>query len=175
MRFVETEVGGAFVVEVDPHEDERGFFARTFSVEEFEQRGMRLRTVQASVSYNHVKGTLRGMHYQVPPAAESKLVRCTSGAIHDVIVDLRPDSPTYLRHAAVRLSAANRRGLYIPECVAHGFQTLADATEVEYQISTAHSPEHARGAPYGDPAFGIEWPLPVAVISEKDRTWPAWR
>jgi dTDP-4-dehydrorhamnose 3,5-epimerase len=171
MRFVETAVAGAFIVEIEAHEDDRGFFARTFSVDEFEQRGLSSRMVQASVSYNHSKGTLRGMHYQVPPAAECKLVRCTSGEIHDVIVDLRPDSPSYLEHAAVRLSAQNRRGLYVPECVAHGFQTLSDGTEVEYQISQVHSPEHARGLPYDDPAFGIHWPLPVAVISEKDGSW----
>jgi dTDP-4-dehydrorhamnose 3,5-epimerase len=174
MRFVETEVRGAFLLEIEPHEDERGFFARTFSADEFGDRGLSTRIVQTSVSYNHRSGTLRGMHYQVPPAAECKVVRCTRGEIHDVIVDLRANSPTYLKHAAVQLSSDNRRGLYIPESVAHGFQTLCDDTEVEYQISEFHSPENARGLPYDDPALNIDWPIPVTVVSQKDRSWSAY-
>jgi dTDP-4-dehydrorhamnose 3,5-epimerase len=133
---------------------------------------MNTSVVQASLSYNRCRGTLRGMHYQTRPYAECKLVRCTSGEIYDVVLDLRPDSPSYLEHSAVRLSADNRSSLYIPECVAHGFQTLRDATEVEYLISEVHSPEHAGGVPYDDPTFGIDWPLPVEAISERDRSWP---
>jgi dTDP-4-dehydrorhamnose 3,5-epimerase len=167
-----TAIDGAFVIEIERLEDDRGFFARTFDLDAFTERGLDPTILQASISFNRRRGTLRGMHFQVAPAEETKLVRCTAGAVHDVIVDVRPDSPSYLQKVAVELSAENRTALYIPGTVAHGFQTLADDTEVEYQIGQRFSPDHARGLPYDDPAFGIEWPLEVSVISEKDRSWP---
>lgn len=172
MRFSETEIGGAWVVEIEPHTDDRGFFARTYDTDAFAAHGLDPRIAQASVSFNHRRGTLRGLHYQAAPAEETKLVRCTAGAIHDVIVDLRKDSPTYLASVTVEMSAENHTALYIPGTVAHGFQTLIDGTEVEYQIGTPFSPEHGRGLAHDDPAFGIEWPLPVSVISATDRSWP---
>lgn len=172
MRFVETRLAGAFVVSVEPHQDERGAFARTYCAREFEAAGLSPTIAQASVSVNHSRGTLRGMHYQAAPAGEIKLVRCTAGAIFDVIVDLRPDSPTYLQHVAVELSADNRTALYIPELFAHGFITLRDDTEVFYQISEFYAPGHGRGLRYDDPALAIEWPEPVRVISDQDRAWP---
>ena len=173
MLFTELPVEGAFVIEPERHEDERGFFARVFDQDEFEARGLHPHINQSSISYNRRRGTVRGMHFQVAPAEETKIVRCTGGAVHDVIVDVRPDSPTYLQQAVVELSAANRTSLYIPRTVAHGFQTLADDTEVEYQIGQPFSPEHARGLRYDDPALAVEWPLPVTVISDKDRAWPS--
>jgi dTDP-4-dehydrorhamnose 3,5-epimerase len=163
---------GAFVVEIDPRRDERGFFARTFCRDEFRARGLVDDFPQCSISFNARRATLRGMHYQEPPYAEVKLVRCTQGAIHDVIVDLRPGSPTRRRWVAVELSAGNRKALYIPEGLAHGFLTLEDETEVFYQISRPHRPEAARGVRYDDPAFAIRWPVPPAVIAERDRSYP---
>ena len=172
MIFHETGVAGAYVIELERREDPRGFFARTFCAEEFEAHGLKPAVAQANMSFNHKAGTLRGMHYQLPPAAETKLVRCTAGAIHDVIVDLRPDSPTYLRHVAVDLTAENRLALYVPEMFAHGFITLTDGAEVAYQVGEFYTPGMERGIRYDDPLLGISWPRDVAVISEKDAAWP---
>jgi dTDP-4-dehydrorhamnose 3,5-epimerase len=151
--------------------DERGFFARTLCARELADQGLKHVFVQCSISFNNRKGTLRGLHYQTPPHEEVKLVRCTMGAIYDVIVDLRPASPTYLKYFAVELSQDNRKMLYVPEGFAHGFQTLADRTEVFYQISEFYHPEHSAGHRWDDPAFGIDWPLEVSVISERDRRY----
>jgi dTDP-4-dehydrorhamnose 3,5-epimerase len=172
MRFTPTKLKGAFIVEVEPHEDSRGFFARTFCAREFGERGLAASFVQCSVSLSRERGTLRGLHFQRPPAAEAKLVRCTAGALYDVIVDLRPESPTHLQHLGVELTARNRRGLYMPEMFAHGFLTLEEETEVFYQISEFYAPDLAAGIRHDDPKLGIKWPLPVAVISEKDSNWP---
>lgn len=172
MRFAETPIPGAFVVEAEPRADERGFFARTWCREEFETRGLEPRLAQCSVSYNRHAGTLRGMHYQKAPHAEAKLVRCTVGAVYDVLVDLRPDSPAYLHWFGAELTAANRRGLYVPVGVAHGFQTLADDTEVFYQISEPYHPELAGGVRWDDPALGIRWPLADPILSPRDRSFP---
>jgi dTDP-4-dehydrorhamnose 3,5-epimerase len=170
--FTETALRGAFVVELDPLRDERGFFARSWCANEAADHGIDPRVVQCNVSFNRAKGTLRGLHYQVAPHAEAKLVRCTQGAVHDVIVDLRPDSPTYLGHVGLLLSAENRKMLFVPEGFAHGFLTLADDSEVFYQMSEFYSPVAARGVRWDDPAFAIEWPAPVAVISDRDRSYP---
>jgi dTDP-4-dehydrorhamnose 3,5-epimerase len=175
MRFTEAPLAGAFVVDAQRFGDARGFFARTFCEREFRERGLNPRVAQANVSYNERRGTLRGMHYQRPPHAEAKLVRCTRGAIHDVIIDLRPGSATYLGHFAVRLDEDNRTMLYVPEGFAHGFLTLADGTEVTYQMSAEYSPDHGAGVRYDDPAFGIRWPELVQVIVERDRTYPDFR
>ena len=172
MRFVELPLAGAFRVELERHADDRGYFARTYCAREFAAAGLEPAVVQASISWNARRGTLRGMHWQAPPHAEAKLVRCAQGRIHDVVVDLRPGSPTYLRHAAVELSAAEGNALYIPPGLAHGFLTLVDGCQVHYQMSTFHAPEAGRGARWNDPAFGIEWPAPVEVVSERDRSWP---
>ena len=173
MRFVETDLPGAFAIEPEPFADERGLFARTFCAREFAAHGLRDRLVQCSTSYNRRAGTVRGMHWQVAPHAEAKLVRCTAGAILDVIVDLRPGSPTRGRHAAVELDAASRRMLYVPEGFAHGFQTLRDDTEVFYQMSAAFAPDAARGFRFDDPAQALPWPLPVACASPRDLALPA--
>jgi dTDP-4-dehydrorhamnose 3,5-epimerase len=172
MRFTETKVAGAYLVEPEQLADERGFFARTWCAEEFADHGLNPRLAQANISFNHRKGTLRGMHYQAEPHAEAKLVRCTRGAIFDVAVDLRPGSPTHRAWYGVELSADNRAMLYVPEGCAHGFLTLADATEVAYQMSAPFAPEAARGVRFDDPAFGIEWPGEVLVINERDRGYP---
>jgi dTDP-4-dehydrorhamnose 3,5-epimerase len=172
VRFIETKLTGAFIVEPEPHEDSRGFFARTFCAREFAEHGLESRLLQCSISVNRKSGTLRGLHYQLPPACEVKLLRCTAGALLDVIVDLRPSSPTYLQHISVELSARNRCSLYVPELFAHGFQTLEDETEVFYQMSEFFAPALAAGLRYDDSRLGIQWPLPVAVISDKDLTWP---
>lgn len=172
MTFRETTLKGAFTIDLDRVTDERGFFARSWCVKEFEANGLETRLVQCNVSFNRLRGTLRGMHYQVAPAAEVKVVRCTQGAIHDVIADLRPDSPTYKRTFSVLLSAENRRMLYIPKCFAHGFLTLTDDAEVFYQMSEYYVPECARGFRWDDANFGISWPDPVRIISEKDRAYP---
>lgn len=172
MRFEPTKLSGAFIVETEPHEDSRGCFARTFCAREFSEQGLASVFVQSSISFNRKRGTLRGLHCQRPPACEVKLVRCTAGALYDVIVDLRPNSPTYLQHIGVELTARNRRALYVPEMFAHGLQTLEDETEVLYQISAFHAPDKATGIRYNDPKLLIQWPLPVAVIAEKDRNWP---
>ncbi len=172
MKFIATVLSGAFVIEPEPFEDERGLFARTFCGREFAERGLVTTFVQCSTSMTRKRGTVRGLHFQQPPAVEAKLVRCTAGAIHDVIVDLRPGSATYLRHVAVELTAANRRSLYVPPLMAHGFQSLEDNTEVSYQISEFYAPEKSTGLRPDDPALGIAWPLPVTLMSEKDRQWP---
>jgi dTDP-4-dehydrorhamnose 3,5-epimerase len=168
MIFNETPFKGAYIIEIEPHTDDRGFFARTFCVREFQQHGLDAATVQCNVSFNLESGTLRGMHFQAPPVSESKLVRCVRGGIHDVIVDLRTQSPTYRRHFAVALSANNRRALFIPKSFAHGFQTLCDETEVEYQMSEFYTRGFGCGFRFDDPAFAIQWPLPVTIISEQD-------
>ena len=173
MIFKDTAVRGVYVIEPERLEDLRGFFARTWSGRELEERGLDARIAQCSISYNHRAGTLRGMHYQAPPHAEVKIVRCTSGSLHDVALDLRPDSPTYLRHAAVVLSARARNMIYIPEGCAHGFQTLEDGTEVFYQISAAYEPSAARGVRWDDTAFGIAWPETAErIMIERDRSYP---
>lgn len=171
MLFAETPLAGSYIIDIERREDARGFFARTFCARDFEERGLNATIAQCNVSYNRARGTLRGMHYQEAPAAETKLVRCTGGAIHDVIIDLRPDSPTYLRHVAVELTADNRRSLYIPEGFAHGFQTLTDSAEVTYQSGEFYAPGHERGLRHDDPALAITWPLPVSTIADKDRAW----
>jgi dTDP-4-dehydrorhamnose 3,5-epimerase len=172
MQFTETRVRGAFAIDLDPRTDERGFFARAWCRNEFQKQGLTAQIAQVNVSSNPEKGTLRGLHFQLPPFQEAKTVSCTQGALYDVVVDLRPDSPSFLRWAAVELTAGNRRMFYIPEGCAHGFQTLAAETEVLYFISEFYSPAHARGVRYNDPAFGIDWPLPAAALSEADRNWP---
>ncbi|GAA5534554.1 dTDP-4-dehydrorhamnose 3,5-epimerase [Deinococcus aluminii] len=172
MIFTETKLPGAFIIDLEVREDDRGGFARTFCREEFAAHGLKPDVVQANLSYNHRAGTLRGMHYQLPPAAETKLVRCTRGAILDVIVDLREDSPTYLQHVAVELTAENRRALYVPELFAHGYQALTDGAEVVYQVGEAYTPGFERGLRHDDPRLGLTWPLPVTVISPKDAAWP---
>ena len=171
MIFTETALKGAFIIEPEIIEDERGFFARTWTDKEFGGHGLNPRVAQVSISFNKVRGTIRGMHYQIPPHAEAKLVRCTAGAVYDIIVDLREDSPSRYRWFAVELTARNRSMIYIPEGFAHGYQTLEDSTEVLYQISEYYHPESARGFRFDDPVFGVKWPLPVSVISERDRSY----
>jgi dTDP-4-dehydrorhamnose 3,5-epimerase len=173
VRFLETRLTGAYVVEPQLIEDERGFFARAWCEREFRERNLASRMVQANISGNRKRGTLRGLHYQTAPHEEAKLVRCTRGAIYDVIVDLRPGSASHAQWLGVELTADNRRMLYIPGGFAHGYQTLADDTEVAYQVSEFYAPDAERGARWDDPAFGIEWPITDDVlISEKDRAWP---
>ncbi len=192
MKFTELPLSGAYLVEIEPRADERGFFARTFCTTEFEEQGLETCVAQCNVSFNKLGGTVRGMHYSaasaeemttggVLPAAispsersagEIKLVRCTRGAVLDVLIDIRPGSPTYLRHAAVELTGENRSALYIPVGFAHGFQTLEDETEVFYQMSSLYSPGNDRGLRHDDPSLAIAWPLPVAMISARDLAWP---
>jgi dTDP-4-dehydrorhamnose 3,5-epimerase len=172
MEFHSTKLLDAYLIQIEPARDNRGFFARTFCVEEFAAHGLETSFPQHSISFSARKGTLRGMHYQLEPRSEAKLVRCTQGAILDVIIDIRPNSPTYRRWQEFELSNANRRQLYIPKGFAHGFQTLGDDVEVNYLISTPYASELARGIRYDDPAFGISWPLSVTEISEKDARWP---
>jgi dTDP-4-dehydrorhamnose 3,5-epimerase len=172
MIFKPAPLPGVFVIEPEPHQDSRGMFARTFCSSEMEEHGLKTRFVQCNISFNYLKGTLRGLHWQEAPASECKLIRCTSGALYDVIIDMRPWSPTYLQHFGIELNAANRRMLYIPDLFAHGYQALADNTEAAYQVTEFYTPQTERGVRYDDPAFGIQWPLPVAEISEKDRSWP---
>jgi dTDP-4-dehydrorhamnose 3,5-epimerase len=172
MHFIETKLSGAYLIEPELLEDSRGFFARTWCRRELQQRGLNPRLAQCSISFNKRKGTLRGMHYQTPPFAEVKLVRCTMGAVHDVIVDLRPESTTFKEHLGVELTALNRLMLYIPEGFAHGFVTLEDNTEVLYQMSEFYSPSHAKGFRWNDPAFKIPWPIEVHTLSDRDRDFP---
>lgn len=172
MIFQPTPLAGAFVVELERRKDERGFFARSFCQQEFERHGLNPRIAQCNVSFNAKRGTLRGMHYQAKPHEEAKLVRCTHGGVWDVIVDLRPDSRTFKLWHGVELSAENGRALYIPEGMAHGFQTLTDDAELLYLMSQFYHPESARGARWDDPAFGIDWPLANPHMSERDRTFP---
>lgn len=173
MIFTETSLAGAFVIDLVMRTDNRGFFARTFSRDEFVARGLDPVVTQANVSFNHRKGTVRGMHFQFPPAAETKLVRCTRGVVVDVIVDLRPESPTFLEHTVVELSADNRRSLYVPKRFAHGYQVLEDGTEVIYLTSEDYAPQYEGGLAYDDPGLGITWPLAVTEMSSKDRAWQA--
>jgi dTDP-4-dehydrorhamnose 3,5-epimerase len=175
VRFTETPLSGAFVVELDLLADERGHFARTFDVSEFAEHGLDPAVVQCNTSFNTRRGTLRGMHYQADPDGEAKLVRCTRGSIYDVAVDLRRDSGTRGRWYGAELSASSGRMLYIPTGMAHGFQTLEDGTEVHYQMSHHYVPEAARGVRFDDPAFGIEWPLPDPIVSERDRQYADFR
>lgn len=171
MRFVETPLQGAYIIELEPVRDERGFFARSWCADEFRARGLNTEWRQASVSYNKARGTLRGMHYQEPPYAEMKLIRCTRGAIYDVIVDLRPDSGTFKHWTAVELTGDNRKALYVPKGFAHGFQTLEDQTEVLYQISEAYHPEYSRGVRWDDPALEIIWPLQAGFVASRDESF----
>lgn len=172
MNFEPTGLDGAWILHLHRHGDERGFFARAWCADEFRRQGLNPMLAQCSLSYNRRAATLRGMHYQAAPAQEAKVVRCTSGAIHDVLVDLRPESPSYRQWVARELTADNRESLYVPEGVAHGFLTLSEHAEVLYLISRAYAPALARGVRWDDPAFGIEWPRTPAVISERDRSYP---
>ncbi len=172
MHFVALEIPGAWRIEPERLADARGFFARTFCARQFAARGLETALVQCSISYNHRKGTLRGMHYQAAPHAEAKLVRCTRGAVYDVIVDIRPESPTFRRWVGIELSADNRHMVYVPEGCAHGFLTLTDQAEVFYQMSAYYEPGAARGFRWDDPAIGIVWPGPVAVMSARDQALP---
>ena len=173
MIFKETQLAGAFLIELERFEDQRGFFARAYDEKEFRDHGLTPRVVQCNVSYNEHEGTLRGMHYQATPHEEAKLIRCTRGAIYDVIVDLRPSSPTYARWTGEELTADNRRMLYVPEGFAHGYQTLEAGTETFYQVSEFYAPQAERGVRWDDPLFGIEWPKTGRrVISDKDAAWP---
>jgi dTDP-4-dehydrorhamnose 3,5-epimerase len=173
MIFTETKLRGAFVIDIERRDDERGFFARAWCQEEFAARGLSTHLVQANISFSQRAGTLRGLHYQVKPHEEVKLVRCTRGAVYDVIVDLRPESSTYLQWVSVELTADNRTMLYVPEGLVHGYQTLTDKAEVLYQVSQVYSPESERGVRWDDPAVGIEWPrIDPRIISAKDKSWP---
>jgi dTDP-4-dehydrorhamnose 3,5-epimerase len=167
--FTETKLKGAFVIDIERREDARGFFARTFCQEEFKAHGLKPIVAQASIAHNRLKGTLRGMHFQYPPAAETKLVRCTKGAILDIIVDLRPESPTYLQHVSLELTEDNQVSLYVPERFAHGYQALQDDTDASYCMGELYTPNAEGGLMYDDPRLGLTWPLPVSVISEKDQ------
>jgi dTDP-4-dehydrorhamnose 3,5-epimerase len=176
MIFTPTELDGAYLIDLDRREDDRGFFARAWCERELAEQGLSTRIEQCNVSFNHSRSTLRGLHYQSAPHAEVKLIRCTRGAIYDVIVDLRPDSPTWKRWLGVELDAENRRMLYVPEGFAHGYQTLVDATETFYQVSASYAPDAEGGVRWDDPAFAIEWPDPEgALLSDKDRSWPDYR
>jgi dTDP-4-dehydrorhamnose 3,5-epimerase len=172
MIFNETVLAGAFIIELERREDDRGFFARTFCQKEFADHGLKTTIAQTNTAFNAMRGTLRGMHFQYPPAAETKLVRCTRGSILDIIVDLRPESPTYLQNIEVELTADNHRALYVPERFGHGYQVLEDVTETSYQVGEFYAPGHEGGLRYDDPELGLSWPLPVTEISEKDRVWP---
>ncbi|MPZ54308.1 MAG: dTDP-4-dehydrorhamnose 3,5-epimerase [Acidimicrobiia bacterium] len=171
MIFKETELVGAFIIDVEPHADDRGFFARAFCQKEFEEHGLKAEIAQANIAFNRFKGTLRGMHFQYPPKAETKLVRCTRGAIVDIIVDLRPESETFLEHVSVELTADNHRALFVPERFAHGYQVLEDDTETSYQVGEFYAPETEGGLRHDDPRLGLQWPLPVTEMSEKDEKW----
>ena len=169
MIYTETNLKGAFVIDLERREDTRGFFARTFCQNEFKSHGLKPIIAQANLAHNIKKGTVRGMHFQFPPAAESKLVRCTRGAILDIIVDLRPESETYLQHVRVELNEDNQRALYVPERFAHGYQALRDNTDTSYQVGEFYTPSAEGGLMFNDPRLRLEWPLPVTVISEKDQ------
>jgi len=171
VKFTETDLKGAFLIDLEKREDDRGYFARMFCQNEFRDHGLEPVIAQANIGSNRRRGTLRGMHFQYPPAAETKYVRCTRGAVHDVIVDLRPESPTFLRHIAVELSAENGRGIYIPRRFAHGYQALADDTETTYMVGEFYAPQDEGGLPYDDPRLGISWPLPITEMSPKDAAW----
>src|SRR5246500_1081949 len=169
MIFTPTKLKGVYIIDLERREDERGFFARAFCQKEFESHGLKPTIAQANVAFNFKRGTLRGMHFQFPPYAETKLVRCNRGAILDIIVDLRPESPTYLDHISVELTEDNNRALFVPERFAHGYQTLRDNTDTSYQVGEFYAPDYESGLMHDDPRLGLEWPLPVAVISNKDQ------
>jgi dTDP-4-dehydrorhamnose 3,5-epimerase len=171
MIFTETRLKGAFIIDLDRKTDERGFFARAFCQKEFRDHGLKSVIAQANIASNARRGTLRGMHFQYPPAAESKLVRCTRGAILDIIVDLRPESPTYLEHISVELNEENMTALYVPERFAHGYQVLRDNTDTSYQVGEFYTPNAEGGLRYDDPRLGLKWPLPASVISAKDQAF----
>ena len=171
MKFIETKLKGAYIIEFQPVEDERGFFSRTFCIDEFKKNRIHFNIVQCNISYNKKRGTLRGMHYQIARHEEAKIVRCTIGALYDVIIDLRPDSGTFTKWVAFELTAENRRMLYVPEGFAHGFQTLEDNTEVLYQMSESYHPECARGVRWDDPVFGIEWPKVGPILLSRDKNY----
>ena len=172
MRFSETKIQGVWVIEPDKHEDERGHFFRAWCLKEFEEHGIQFHPVQANMGFSLRKGTLRGMHFQVAPALEAKLIRCTRGAMFDVALDMRADSATYGKWESVELTADNGKMLFIPEQCAHGYETLEDLTEMHYMASQAYAPAAARGVRFDDPAFGVQWPLNPLVISAQDRNWP---
>ena len=172
MKFTALDLAGAFRIELEPASDERGFFARTWSAQEFETHGLNGEFVQCSISFNRHRGTIRGLHFQVAPHEEAKLIRCSRGAVFDIIVDLRSTSPTFRRWRAAELSALNGVSIYVPEGFAHGFQSLRDDTEVFYQISTVYAPEAARGIRWDDPGLGIDWPIKNPTLSERDRSHP---
>ncbi|MGA2801871.1 MAG: dTDP-4-dehydrorhamnose 3,5-epimerase [Verrucomicrobiota bacterium] len=172
MKFTETLLKGAFVIELEKRSDDRGFFARFFCEREYQQHGLNRHIVQINNSLSRFKGTLRGMHYQLAPRAEDKVIRCLRGALFDAIIDLRPQSPTFLKHFTIELTAENRTMLYVPKGFAHGFITLEENTEMFYLVTEFYSPEHERGIRYNDPRFGIHWPMEPVVISDKDRNQP---
>jgi dTDP-4-dehydrorhamnose 3,5-epimerase len=172
MLFTETKFKGAFVIDIEPYKDERGFFARSWCENEFKEHGLESRLVQCNISFNKKHATLRGMHFQVAPFAEAKLIRCTMGAIYDVIIDLRPKSSTFKQWLSVELTAENHRAIFIPEGFAHGFQVLQDGSEIFYQMSEFFHPEYARGVRWNDPAFGIDWPIDTKIISQRDQEYP---
>jgi len=171
MLFTETRLQGAFILDLERHEDDRGFFARMFCQNELRDHGLEPVIAQANIGFNRTRGTLRGMHFQYPPAAETKIVRCPRGAIVDVIVDLRPESDTYLEHVAVELTAGNGRSLYVPKRFAHGYQVLEDDTETTYLVSEFYTPGMEGGLRFDDPRLAISWPLPISEVSPKDRAW----
>ena len=172
MIFTETALEGAYLITIEPIEDERGFFSRSFCQKEFAVHGLNADVAQCNISFNKKKGTLRGMHFQTTPKEEAKLVRCTQGVIYDVIIDLRPESPTYCKWVGEELTAHSYKALYIPERFAHGFQTLEDNSEVFYQMFEFYAPEYASGVRWDDPTFNIKWPLKTPIISERDRAYP---
>ena len=172
MKFVKTPIGGVLLIEIEPVTDMRGHFARTFCAEEFRRQGLETQVAQCSMAFTARAGTVRGMHYQRDPHGEAKLVRCTRGAVHDAVIDLRPDSPTFRQWFGIEISASSRRMIYVPPGLAHGYQSLEDETEVAYQMSTAHRPDAEAGVRWDDPSFGVRWPQPVTLISERDRSFP---
>jgi len=172
MEFIETSLKGAYVIQLKKIEDDRGFFARAWCQEEFQHHGLNPHMIQLNVAFSHIRGTIRGMHYQIPPHAEAKFIRCTRGALYDVIIDLRKDSPTFGRSYGVELTHDNGSMLYAPEGFAHGYQTLLDDTEMYYMTSSTYAPQAARGVRFDDERFGIKWPTAVTVISNVDRSWP---
>lgn len=172
MIFTKTKLEGAYIIDIEKREDDRGFFARTFCVDEFEEHGIENKFVQANMSFNNKKGTLRGMHFQKSPYEEDKLVRCTKGALFDVIIDLRKDSPTYKQWIGVELTEESRRALFVPKGFAHGYITLEDNTEINYMVTQVYTPNADTGVRYNDPVFAIEWPIEPVIISEKDANHP---
>lgn len=174
MIFTETKLKGAFIIDIEKKGDNRGFFARAFCKNEFREHGLNPDIVQGNIAFSKEKGTLRGMHFQYPPAAETKLVRCTRGKIIDIIIDLRPESSTFLEHISVELSEDNYRALYVPERFAHGYQVLEDNTETSYQVGEFYTPGEEGGLPYNDPTFDLQWPMNVTELSEKDSNWKSY-